>query len=122
MIKIKLDENLGTKGKEILKTNGFDVFTVYDEGYCSTSDKDLIEICRKERRCLVTMDLDFANPLVFKPSKYHGIAVLRLRSKPTPNDMFNCIKVLAEKLKTQNIKGKLWIIQKKIIREYQEEE
>ena len=75
MIKIKIDENLGLRGKEIFKTNGFDIRSVIDEDLCLSSDFNLIKICKEEKRCLVTLDLDFANPLIFKPSNYYGIAV-----------------------------------------------
>ena len=50
MMKIKLDENLGTRGKEIFKKNGFDVQTVHDEGLCSASDTTLIKICIPENK------------------------------------------------------------------------
>ena len=36
---------------------------------------------QREERCLVTFDLDFGNPILFDPTKYGGIVVIRL-SKP----------------------------------------
>jgi len=36
----------------------------------SESDAAVIEACRREGRPLVTLDLDFANPLDYLPSKY----------------------------------------------------
>lgn len=121
MMKIKLDENLGNRGKEILEKSGFNVQTVHDEELCSVSDTTLIKICKEENRVLVSLDLDFANPLVFKPSLYSGIAVIRLSSKPTPEELYDCVLLLTNKLKNTNITGKLWIIQKQAIREYQED-
>ena len=47
---------------------------------------------------------------------------MRPGSRPTPADLYSCIGVLVEKLKTLEIKGKLWIVQKQLIREYQENE
>ena len=61
MIKIKIDENLGLRVKKIFKTNGFDTRSVIEEDLCSSSDFHLINICKEEKRCLVTLDLDFAN-------------------------------------------------------------
>ena len=91
---MKLDENLGTHGTEIFKKHGHDVLTVVNESMESATDTDLIDMCRRERRCLVTMDLDFSNPLVFPPNQYARIAVLRLPSQATPVDLY----LLTEKL------------------------
>ena len=38
----------------------------------------VIAACGSEARGLVTLDLDFANPLVFPPEDFAGIAVLRV--------------------------------------------
>jgi hypothetical protein len=69
----------------------------------------------------VTLDVEFGNPLLFKPSDYEGIAVIRLSSKPTPDDLLRAIRTLAGGLSRKEIKGKLWIIQRGRIREYQPE-
>ena len=57
-MKIKLDENLGHRGAEILRAAGYSVTTVVEEGLSSASDGRLIEVCRSEGKCLVTLDLD----------------------------------------------------------------
>ena len=75
-MKFKLDENLGRRGREILGTAGHDVSTVADQRIETIADSELIERCQAEKRCLITLDLGFANPLTFLPSRYAGIAVL----------------------------------------------
>jgi len=77
-LRLKLDENLGNRGADPFREAGHDVATVLGQDLCSTPDPALIDICRAEGRCLITMDLDFGNPLLFKPSEYAGIALLRL--------------------------------------------
>ena len=57
---IKLDENLGSRGAAILRAAGHHVRTVAEEGLSSASDRRLAEVCRSDRKCLVTLDLDSA--------------------------------------------------------------
>jgi predicted nuclease of predicted toxin-antitoxin system len=97
------------------------VTTVAEAGLCSITDKELIEICRSEGRCLVTLDLDFGNPLLFKPSEYSGIALLRLPRKPSHNDLLAAVKTLIAGLQQGEINRRLWIVQRARLREYQEE-
>jgi predicted nuclease of predicted toxin-antitoxin system len=73
---IKLDENLGERGRKLFADAGHDVATVADQGLSGADDRRVIEVCGVERRCLVTLDLDFSNPFVFPPEQYAGIAVL----------------------------------------------
>jgi predicted nuclease of predicted toxin-antitoxin system len=86
------------------------------------TDEELIERCRRERRVLVSLDLDFANPLRFRPSQYAGIAVLGLASKPSAADLTNLIRTLAHALAGDSIAGKLWIVESGRVRVYQEPE
>lgn len=76
------------------------------------------DVCRRENRCLVTLDLDFSNPLRFHPADYAGIAVLRVPAKLTAEAIFARIEVLIRALARSDIRGKLWIVQEKGIREY----
>ena len=84
--------------------------------------KVVIQVCQNEQRCLVTLDLDFSNPLQFNPANYSGIAVLRLPNSLNSQDLLDGIKTLINALKQEEITGKLWIIQKGRIRIYQPED
>ena len=115
-MKLKLDENLGRRGAELLRQAGHEVATVSGQGICGVSDRGLIDICKAEGRCLITLDLDFSNPLIFNPPDYAGIAVLRLPPRPSLPDIIDTVRTLIIGLEKENIQGQLWIIQRGRIR------
>lgn len=95
-MKFKLDENMGHACIASLKEDGHDVATVYEQGLCGRPDREVINVCKSEDRCLVTMDVEFGNPLLFDPSKYPGIALVRLPSRPSERDLPQAIDSLRE--------------------------
>ena len=117
-LQIKLDENLGLRGRQLLADAGHDVATVSEQGLTSAPDEELIAVCRRERRCLVTLDLDFSNPFVFPPVDYAGIAVIRLPRWPSPDDLYAAVSTLVTALESDEIEGKLWIIERHRVRQY----
>jgi hypothetical protein len=48
-MKVKLDENLGRRGAQMLRDGGCDVATVVDQALCSATDLTLVEIGRVGR-------------------------------------------------------------------------
>ncbi len=117
-MKIKLDENLGSRGVQLLRQFGHDVATVAEQQLCSTNDRDLIEICTREGRCLVTLDMGFANPIAFVPADYSGIAVIRLPQQFVVEQIDDAMKTLIAGLEQSEVRGKLWVVQRGKIREY----
>ena len=120
-MKIKLDENFGTRCVEEFVTRGHDVATVVGQGMSGFSDHELIDACRDEQRCIVTLDMDFANPLVFDARGYLGIAVVRLKGRVQQQEMLAAVRTLATRLSNTRIVGKTWIVQPGRVREYQQE-
>ena len=74
-----------------------------------------------EGRALVTLDMDFANPLVYPPANHAGVAVLRLPRQPTPADLDRALATLAEALKRQSLAESLWIVEAARVRVYEPE-
>lgn len=118
-MKLKLDENIGSRIATLLRSAGHDVATVSGQGLCSTPDVQLIDICHSEGRSLVTLDRGFGNRLRFKPSDYSGIAIIRLPKQSSPADLREAIETLISGLEQAEIEGRLWIIQRGTIQEYQ---
>ena len=120
-MRLKLDEGLGRAAADILRASEHAVATVPDEGLTSATDREILKTCQSEARCLVTLDIEFGNPLLFKPSEYLGIAVPRLPAKATPKDLHQTLQSLAAGPAKNPIDGRLWIVQGRRIREYEEE-
>ena len=118
-MKPKLDENLGRRCIDILTAAGHDVATVVEQSMTSAEDRALIEACAREDRALVTLDLDFSNPLTFPPHLYAGIAVLRLPSEPSHASPVAIVRTLIDALKREELRGRLWSVEGNRIRIYQ---
>jgi len=115
---VKLDENLGQRGRGLFAEAGHDVATVVDQGLAGAIDGRLAEACRTEGRLLVTLDLDFSNPFVFDPLQQAVIAVIRLPRRPAPEDLYAAVSTLVAALQKGPIAGKLWVVERRRIREY----
>jgi len=73
-VKFELDENLGSLTSGLIAEAGHDVQTVSDEKLNGTDDARLYAVCASEVRCLITLDLDFADVVRF----------------PSPTGSWNC--------------------------------
>ena len=116
-MKVTLDENLGNRAAQILRSAGYDVATVVSTAAVSAADATLIEVCRVESRVLFSLDKGFANTLRFRPSHHTGVVVLCL---PEPLRLERIVDALLRFLvlsKTRSPIGKLWLIDGKRIRE-----
>ena len=68
---------------------------------------------------MVTLDLEFGNPMIYRAASYYGIAVLRLPPKPSYGHVEIAAKTLIEGL-SPRIEKHLWIIEADWIRIYQD--
>jgi predicted nuclease of predicted toxin-antitoxin system len=119
-VKLKLDENLGRRWVQQIRDAGHDVETVWDEGLSGASDADVFAASVREGRAVVSLDLDFANPLRFRPAGTAGIAVLRVRGRPGREDLDQVIDRLMNALATADLAGHLWIVEPGRVRQYEE--
>ena len=71
--------------------------------------------CQAEERGLLTLDLDFANTLIFPPADYFGLVVLRLQRQDKPH-VLDVTKKLIPKLTPEDLLGKLWVVDEERIR------
>ena len=118
-MKVKLDEDFGRRGVDAFRAAGHEVDTVVDEGLASATDDEVRAAATNERRVLVTLDPDLANPLRHPPAQTAGIAVLRLPEPLTPAALATAIAALIFELTREDIAGRLWIVELDRIRVYE---
>ncbi|HYN43343.1 MAG TPA: DUF5615 family PIN-like protein [Thermoanaerobaculia bacterium] len=118
-MRAKLDENLGRSCAALLAASGHDISTVPEQGMSSWVDEQVLGACHREGRTLITLDLDFSNPLRFPPDGTPGIVVLRLPSPVTLGKLKAAIEALDAALASRTVAGKLWIVQPGAVREYE---
>lgn len=82
------------------------------------SNEGQIEVCRAERRVMVTLDLDFSNVLRFPPGLYAGIAVLRVPHPIELETIRERVRALLQASEQEDLSSRLWIVERDRIREY----
>ena len=118
-MRLKLDENLGRRTARIFAEAGHDVATVVGQGLAGFADADVLTVCATEGRALVTLDLDFSNPLRFDPTATAGIAILRVPDRPGYAHLDLAARVLATALARSDLTGQLWVVDMVRVRRYE---
>ncbi|MFG0282872.1 MAG: DUF5615 family PIN-like protein [Phycisphaerales bacterium JB039] len=129
-MRFKLDENLPAAAAAVLRDAGFEVETVRDEDMEGAPDSDVIARCKTEGRCLVTLDAEFGNPLLYPPEEHRGIVLLRLPPRADRAVILRTIETLRDalmmdreangmRLGLPGPDGRLWVIQPGRVRLYQ---
>jgi len=114
-MKFKIDENLPIQAAQKLRAAGHDVMTIVEQEMVGHPDESVAKICRKERRVLVTLDLDFADIRAYPPHEYPGILVLRLLRQDKAFVLDVLDKILPF-LNQEPLDKRLWIVEKNRIR------
>lgn len=110
-MKFKLDENFGARTKHLFLEAGYDIQTVRDEGLQGSPDRELYKICCAENRCLVTLDLDFADIIRFPPNQTGGIVIIRVPKNPSIFLLEQLIRQFLQMLEQMSVEKQLWIVE-----------
>jgi predicted nuclease of predicted toxin-antitoxin system len=68
-VRIKVDENIGRIGVDLLRQAGHDVMTVREQGFAGSADEVVFQVCKAEARALITLDRDSGQVPRFPPNR-----------------------------------------------------
>ena len=114
-MKFKIDENLPVEFAKLLADFGHDADTVHDERLVGAPDSVVIVTCKTERRCLVTLDLDFSDMRAYPPSDLHGLIIFRLR-RQDKSHLIEIARRLIPLLETEPLEQRIWIVDEERVR------
>ena len=114
-VEFKVDESLHSDAATLLRSLGHDAVTVYEQRLRGGSDAEVADVCRRESRALVTLDLDFADIRAYPPTEYQGIIVLRLRDQSRQSAL-SVLERILPLLGTEPLAGRLWIADESQVR------
>ena len=110
-MKIKLDENIGRRGIEFLRTAGHDVMTVRDQNLGGARDETLFDVCAGEDRILITLDHDFGQVLRFPPERGAGLVILEPGARATPRSLLDRLRDFLALADVRSPRASLWIVE-----------
>ncbi len=115
MASFKLDENLPRSAAATLEAAGHNVATVRGQGLSGATDDVVYEVCRAERRAIVTLDRGFGDPRRHPTAGTAGTIVLRPASQDGPS-VLQLLERLLPLLRTDELEGALWVVEPQRVR------
>ena len=77
--KFLTDECVGSNTVGLLRSWGYDVLSAKEAHLFGKSDNEYITLAIRERRILVTLDIELGNITLYPPHLHNGVIVLRFR-------------------------------------------
>lgn len=114
-MRLKLDENLPIEGVEPFLEAGHDASSVVEQRLAGADDPTIDEVCKQERRVLVTLDIGFGDIRVYPPAESPGRILLRPRSQEKPH-LLSLLTRVCELLRERSPTSTLWVVDEEKVR------
>ncbi len=114
-MRFKIDENLPIEFATLLTQTGYDAVTVTSQGMQGKPDPVIADVCVREGRALITLDLGFADIRAYPPHQYPGILALRVKRQDKKH-LIRVLERIITMLKQEPVEGRLWIIEETQVR------
>jgi predicted nuclease of predicted toxin-antitoxin system len=111
----KVDENLHPEVIVLLQQRGHDAVSVRTQGLRGASDRVIADVCQREERALLTLDLDFGDIRAYPPEQFPGLVVLRMSNQSRPS-VLRVVERMLALLDREPLLGHLWIVEEHRVR------
>lgn len=108
-VKLLADECVGLPTINLLRKLGYSVVTAKEVMLSGKDDLEILKWAIKNKRILITEDIDFGNIILYPPKLHHGIILLRFRHR-FEDSIHNIISNLLQDLKPKDFKKTLIIV------------
>lgn len=81
MIRFLLDANLSPQTAKFLRSLGFDTKSITEEKLGYFTDQEVVKLAKRQKRIIITFDLDFGEIYHEKEKSEVGIVVLRIKDQ-----------------------------------------
>ncbi len=110
-MRIKVDENIGRSGVDLLRQDGHDVMTVREQGFAGSADEVVFQVCKAENRTLITLDRDFGQVPRFPPKQTAGVVILEFGGPASLRLLHDRLRDFLMLARTRPVVGELWIVE-----------
>jgi predicted nuclease of predicted toxin-antitoxin system len=114
-MRFKIDENLPVEMADRLRASGHDAATIPEQYMSGQPDDRATEVCRKEDRALVTLDMDFSDIRSYPLGQDPGRIVFRLVRQDKPWVLAALDRIIPL-LNLEPLAGRLWIVDEQDVR------
>lgn len=114
-MKFLLDMPISPKTEEFLKKLGYDAIRVDRINMQKATDEEIFQYAIKEKRTIITADLDFGQLLYYFKSTKPSVIIFRL-SYPSVEKMNQLLSSILPKIKEEIEKGSIIIVEEGRIR------
>lgn len=121
MLSLLLNANLSPETAGFLRKEfGFDVRCIIEENLGKMPDQEIAALAKKEKRVIVTSDLDFGQIYHFDDSSRLGVIVLRLSDQTIENVNAKLKKFFTDYKDYQTLNHSLVVVEDKRYRFYKD--
>jgi len=114
-VRFKFDENLPCELVDLFREANHDASSVIEQDLSGSPDTRIIDICRTEKRVLVTLDLDFSDVRAYPAQDHFGIIVVRLW-RQDKKSILDTLERILPLLRQEQVTHLLWIVEESRVR------